>query len=228
MSVNVKFQNGVKTFATTFSQTGKSFGANMGNTQNVTEIMRGATFIPSVSAEGVISWTNDADLTNPAPVNIKGEKGDPGEKGETGAQGIQGIQGAKGDKGDTGATGAAGRDGIDGKDGANGADGVGIQSMEQWYYLSKYPDDYKGGSWSRVYPTWQEGKYLWTRQKINYTDGRSETMSPICVTGSKGATGAPGATPAKGTDYWTASDKAQMVSDVIAALPVYDGSVVSV
>ena len=76
---------------------------------------------------------------------------------------------------------------------AGGGDaGVGIQDIVQWYYLSKYSDDYKGGSWSRVYPIWQEGKYLWTRQEITYTDGTSETTSPICVTGSKGATGSKG------------------------------------
>ena len=34
----------------------------------------GATFTPSVSEEGVLSWTNDKDLPNPAPVNIKGPK----------------------------------------------------------------------------------------------------------------------------------------------------------
>ena len=32
----------------------------------------GATFTPSVSDEGVISWTNNKNLQNPAPVNIKG------------------------------------------------------------------------------------------------------------------------------------------------------------
>lgn len=37
---------------------------------------RGVTFIPSVSAEGVISWTNDGELENPNPVNIKGAQGD--------------------------------------------------------------------------------------------------------------------------------------------------------
>ena len=35
----------------------------------------GATFIPSVSADGEISWTNDKGLPNPTPVNIKGPKG---------------------------------------------------------------------------------------------------------------------------------------------------------
>lgn len=43
--------------------------------------------------------------------------------------------------------------------------------------------------------------------------------------GAKGDTGATGPKPVKGTDYWTAADKAEMVSAVIAALP--DASEVS-
>lgn len=35
----------------------------------------GATFIPNVSEDGIISWTNDKELENPDPVNIKGEDG---------------------------------------------------------------------------------------------------------------------------------------------------------
>lgn len=38
----------------------------------------GTTFTPAVSAEGVISWTNDGGKTNPQPVNIKGPHGDDG------------------------------------------------------------------------------------------------------------------------------------------------------
>ena len=38
----------------------------------------GATFTPSVDAEGNLSWTNDKGLVNPPTVNIKGEKGDSG------------------------------------------------------------------------------------------------------------------------------------------------------
>ena len=59
----------------------------------------GATFIPSVSADGVISWTNDKELPNPEPVNIKGAKGDKGDKGDRGLQGVQGIQGERGEQG---------------------------------------------------------------------------------------------------------------------------------
>lgn len=43
--------------------------------------------------------------------------------------------------------------------------------------------------------------------------------------GDTGSTGADGYTPVRGTDYWTDADKAQMVNDVIAALP--DASEVS-
>lgn len=39
----------------------------------------GATFTPHVDADGTLSWTNDAGLDNPEPVNIRGPKGDDGE-----------------------------------------------------------------------------------------------------------------------------------------------------
>lgn len=42
----------------------------------------GATFTPSVSPDGVISWTNDKELPNPEPVNIKGPEGPQGPRGE--------------------------------------------------------------------------------------------------------------------------------------------------
>lgn len=50
----------------------------------------GTTFIPSVSEEGIISWTNDGGLPNPEPVNIKGPQGDTGSQGPTGPQGSTG------------------------------------------------------------------------------------------------------------------------------------------
>ena len=71
----------------------------------------GATFTPSISSNGTLSWSNDKGLDNPESVNIKGDKGDKGDtgaQGETGAQGVQGVQGEKGDKGETGAAGADG------------------------------------------------------------------------------------------------------------------------
>lgn len=75
----------------------------------------GVTFTPSVSNEGVISWTNDGGLPNPSPVSIRGPQG---------IQGIQGIQGPTGPAGPAGATGARGPQGVPGPAGQDGADGL--------------------------------------------------------------------------------------------------------
>ena len=45
---------------------------------------------------------------------------------------------------------------------------------------------------------------------------------PISV-GAQGVQGSAGHTPAKGTDYWTDADKAEIVNDVLAALPTWTG-----
>ena len=87
--------------------------------------------------------------------------------------------------------------------GKDGTDGVGIKSVAQT--TTSNADD---------------GNNVIT---VTLTNGTKSTFK--VQNGSKGNAGK---TPAKGTDYWTEADKAEMVSDVIAALPVYDGSVVSV
>lgn len=106
----------------------------------------GTTFYPTVSPDGVISWVNDGEKENPAPVNIKGpqgiqgeqgiqgpkgEKGDQGEKGDTGERGPQGIQGEagpQGPQGPKGETGSKGDQGLQGEVGPQGPQGIqGIQ-----------------------------------------------------------------------------------------------------
>lgn len=59
----------------------------------------GPYFIPNVSADGDLSWTNNGNLSNPATVNIKGDKGDKGDKGEKGETGATGAKGATGNTG---------------------------------------------------------------------------------------------------------------------------------
>ena len=44
--------------------------------EKFTAMERGVTFTPSVSEDGVISWTNDGGLVNPEPVSIKGTPGE--------------------------------------------------------------------------------------------------------------------------------------------------------
>lgn len=68
----------------------------------------GATFTPFVSSSGILSWTNNKGLANPAPVNIKGKDGVNGTNGINGKDGINGV---------------------DGEDGVDGVDGVGIANI---------------------------------------------------------------------------------------------------
>lgn len=122
MKLDLSFEQNQQNINVPFSEVGGQFSADFGETSVIHDGQNGATFIPSVSTEGVISWTNDRELPNPSPVNIKGEKGDKGERGERGLQGTQGIQGIKGDKGDSGKDGANGANGKDGYTPVKGVD----------------------------------------------------------------------------------------------------------
>lgn len=90
--------------------------AYMDTTKDLSENVN--VFVPSVDADGTLTWTNKAGLANPATVNIKGAKGDKGE------QGIQGATGPQGEKGSTGATGPRGLQGETGPQGERGPQGL--------------------------------------------------------------------------------------------------------
>ena len=66
-----------------------------------------------------------------------------------------------------------------------------------------------------------------TLDKLSDSNGKLQyNGSDVGLKGDKGDTGAPGAdgkTPVKGTDYWTAADKAEIVADTLAALPKWTG-----
>ena len=87
---------------------------------------------------------------------------------------IVGVYGDKGDKGDTGGT------------------GRGISSIAEQYYQSTSATSQADGTWSTTAPTWVDGRYIWTRSVITYTDATTYTTTPICVTGQKGGTGGTG------------------------------------
>lgn len=82
--------------------------------------------------------------------------------------------------------------GATGSTGATGAAGKGVSSIVEQYYKSTSATSLVGGSWSTTYPGWENGKYIWTRSLITYTDNTTTTTSAVCVTGAKGNTGATG------------------------------------
>lgn len=73
--------------------------------------------------------------------------------------------------------------------GAQGSTGNGVQNITEEYYLSDSATELTGGNWSNTRPTWKNGKYIWTRSVITYTDNTTNTTDAICVTGEKGTAG---------------------------------------
>jgi hypothetical protein len=109
----------------------------------------------------------------------------------------------KGDPGKPGSQGLPGKDGVNGKDGANGKDGkdgVGVASITEQYYLSTSATALAGGTWSGTVPTWVDGRFMWTRSVITYTNSTVVNTNPKCVTGAKGSTGSAGSPGAAGKD----------------------------
>ena len=66
-----------------------------------------------------------------------------------------------------------------------------------------------------------------TLDKLSDSNGKLQyNGSDVGLKGDKGDKGDPGSdgkTPVKGTDYWTAADKAEIVNDTLAALPTWTG-----
>lgn len=62
------------------------------------------------------------------------------------------------------------------------------------------------------------GVLSWTASKTGMP-----SVSSVNIKGPQGPEGPQGPKPVKGTDYWTAEDKAAMVQDVLAALPEWNG-----
>ena len=171
---------------------------------------------PTIGTNG--NWyLGETDTGKPS----RGEKGDKGDKGPQGEQGETGGTGAAGttftpsvaadgtlswtnDGGKTnpdsvnikGPQGNPGEKGNPGETGAKGADGV-------------TPTIGTNGNW-----------YLGDTDTGKPSRGEKGDKGDK---GDPGAQGPAGATPVKGTDYFTAADKAALVQDVLAALPEWTG-----
>lgn len=79
--------------------------------------------------------------------------------------------------------------------------GKGVASIVEQYYQSSSSSSLTGGSWiSNKAPAYVEGKFVWTRSVITYTDGSSTATDAVCVTGNKGDKGDKGDNGKDGTD----------------------------
>ena len=145
-------------------------------------------------------------------LSVSGEKGETGEQG-VGVETVEQTTTSTADDGNNIITitltngskytfqvqnGSKGSQGEPGKDGAAGADGSSIT-------VTNVSETTTDGGTNVV--TFSDGK------KLNVKNGTK---------GSKGDTGEAGHTPEKGVDYFTDAEKAAMVSEAAAAIPISD------
>lgn len=71
--------------------------------------------------------------------------------------------------------------GADGKPGTKGDDGVSVTSTEVEYYLSTSETELSGGTWQSTAPAITDGKYLWGRTKITYSNGKTAYTGAYCI-----------------------------------------------
>lgn len=96
-----------------------------------------------------------------------------------------------------------------GVNGVSGNDGVSITTIAEKYYLSTSQQTLIGGAWLDNAPTWEKGKYIWTKTVFTYSNGLTEETTPICVTGKDGEDGLNGGVSVSDVDvYYYQSDSA--------------------
>lgn len=183
------------------------------------------------------------------PIRILGEKGDPGETGPQGEQGPQGVkgdtgatgpQGEQGPQGDPGAKGDPGKDGTNGKDGSPGAtgpqgpqgdkgatgptgpQGVSVTATTVEYYLSTSETELSGGTWQSTAPAITDGKYLWGRTKITYSNGQTAYTGAYCISKAMAESAKPQIDQVTKTTHQQITDLQQNVNSIIlSALETY-------
>lgn len=166
----------------------------------------------STDDSGINIWT--ATLTDGSTYQFEVRNGRRGEKGPQGAPGEKGnpftyadftaeqLASLKGEKGEKGDTGEQGEQGVQGETGPQGPKGDKGDTGEQ-------------GPQGETGPQGPQG--------IQGIQGLQGEKGDKGDTGEQGPAGANGYTPVRGTDYWTAADQEQIVSDVLAALPNAQG-----
>lgn len=201
----------------------------------------GVTFVPSVSSAGVLSWTNDGSLTNPAPVTIKGANGTNGTNGTNGADGVSVTNATINASGhliitlsntntiDAGLVSSGGGSG----GGTAGADGVGIQSIAKTS-TNGLVDTYtitltNGGTYTFTVTNGADGAdgtngidgddgatftpSVDAAGNLSWTnDGGLANPQAVNIKGPAGSAGAPGSPGAKGTTFTPSVDSAGNLS----------------
>ena len=123
-----------------------------------------------------------------APIRILGQDGQHGEKGDPG------------------------KNGTDGKDGAAG---VSVTNTDVEYYLSTSETELSGGTWQSTAPDITDGKYLWGRTKITYSNGQTAYTGAYCISKAMAESAKPQIDQVTKTTHQQITDLQQNVNSII-------------
>ena len=166
----------------------------------------GKTVVPSIDANGVISWTVQDTAIAPNPVNIRGPqgpqgpqgmqgiqgvKGDPGAQGVQGVQGVQGIQGEVGPKGAKGDTGEQGPQGIQGERGNDGTDGRSFVIQDVYPTLGELKNAIPDGNEYAYQISADKNIYIWSEREKGWVS-LGQLQGPQGAQGIQGIQGPKG------------------------------------
>lgn len=175
----------------------------------------GPVIVPSVDANGIMSFTIQDTAIAPQSVSVRGPQGPQGVQGEQGVQGtrgpqglqgIQGIQGPNGEKGDPGATGAEGPRGVQGPEGPvgpqgpvgpAGKDGTSLYIEDSYPTVAALKNAIPNGD-TKMYFVRENGEcYIWSETandwvSVGALQGPIGPQGPQGIQGPQGKEGATG------------------------------------
>ena len=151
------------------------------------------------------------ELTEEQKALLTGPKGDTGPAGPAGPVGAQGPKGDKGDPGEMGPVGPIGQQGTQGPKGEKGDPG------------EKGPAGPSGAAATVTVGTVTTGGSGTQASVSNSGTATDAVLNFVIPQGPQGPKGEDGVTPVRGVDYWTETDKQEIVNDVLASIPVAEG-----
>ena len=63
---------------------------------------------------------------------------------------------------------------------------VAVKNVEVMYYLSTSETSLEGGEWTTEAPTWEQGKYMWSKTVTTLSNDEVKESNPVCIAGAKG------------------------------------------
>lgn len=104
-------------------------------------------------------------------------------------------------------------DGQNGTDGQDGSDGISITGITAEFAVNTSPTSAPTSGWSTTRPNRSASQYMWTRDRVQFSNNTEEVIGTRMITGDKGDTGSDGQDGSDGTNGTDGQD-GQSVSNI--------------